>query len=371
MAQDPYIVRRESLAAAFPPGHEPPRLLLDFADWLDGRPWGSLSCFRLQGTLSDEAPIVDGSALRREFSLFLYLPDGSLVGLWHPDGVPRVASPVVGLGSEGDAAVLAGSLEGFLAKLARDAFSESAWSDLAAYEDDDEKDEAEIAGDDAHSALAAWLGDRIGAARLDELAGEACDQTAFAARMDSWIHEREAHWAGHPILAEIGRALSAHRPRGKSPWDRTRLRATIVGALCEVQVYRSGPQPGRRGGRRRAAPARAPRRAAPSRPRSRPVVRGAAGARCAGPYPAPLRVSGPPGHRRRAGPGRGGAIRPFTGAAPGAVDSGLALRRGWVRPGPFRADARRRASASAPPPRIRGRAARPVGPRPASFRGTA
>lgn len=243
MAQDPYIVRRESLAAAFPPGHEPPRLLLDFADWLDGRPWGSLGCFRLQGTLSDEAPVVDGSALRREFSLFLYLPDGSLVGLWHPDGVPRAASPVVGLGSEGDAAVLAGSLEGFLAKLAREAFSEPAWSDLAAYEDDDEKDEAEIAGDDAHSALAAWLGDRIGAARLDELAGDACDQTAFAARMDSWMHEREAHWAGHPILAEIGRALSAHRPRGKSPWDRTRLRATIVGALCEVQIYRSGPQP--------------------------------------------------------------------------------------------------------------------------------
>lgn len=71
MARDPYIVRPETLPAAFPPGHEPPRLLLDFADWLEGRPWGSLCCFRLQGTLSDEASIVDGSALRPEFSLFL------------------------------------------------------------------------------------------------------------------------------------------------------------------------------------------------------------------------------------------------------------------------------------------------------------
>lgn len=71
MTRETYIVRRESLPFAFPPGHEPPALLLAFADWLDGRPWGSLGCYRVLGTLSDEAPIVDGSALRREFSLFL------------------------------------------------------------------------------------------------------------------------------------------------------------------------------------------------------------------------------------------------------------------------------------------------------------
>ncbi|CAO4165733.1 hypothetical protein [Methylorubrum aminovorans] len=250
MARDPYIVRPETLPSAFPPGHEPPRLLLDFADWLEGRPWGSLGCFRLQGTLSDEAPIVDGSALRREFSLFLYLPDGSLVGFWHPDGVPTPSSPVVGLGSEGDAAVLAGSLEGFLAKLARDAFSDSAWSDLAAVEEDEEDDEEEDEGnptraadDNARDALADWLAGRVGPKRLDALAGEVCDSTAFAARMDAWMHERETYWAEHLILTEIGRALSANRPPGTTPWDRTQLRAAIVGTLCEVQVYRAGPQP--------------------------------------------------------------------------------------------------------------------------------
>ncbi len=248
MAQDPYIVRSETLPAAFPPGHEPPRLLLDFADWLDGRPWGSLGCFRLQGTLSDEAPIIDGSALRREFSLFLYLPDGSRVGFWHPDGVPTPSSPVVGLGSEGDAAILAGSLEDFLAKLSRDAFSDSAWSDLAAAEEDEDEDEdeedlARAADGDARNALADWLAGRIGPERLDEQAGEICDSTAFAARMDAWMHEREAFWAEHPLLTEIGRALAAHRPPGKTPWDRTRLRAAVVGTLCEVQVYRAGPQP--------------------------------------------------------------------------------------------------------------------------------
>ena len=251
MARDPYIVRRDSLAAAFPPGHEPPALLLDFADWLEGRPWGSLGCFRLEGTLSDEAPVVDGGTLRREFSLFLYLPDGSLVGFWHPDGMPTAASPIVGLGSEGEAAILAGSLEGFLAKLASNAFSDSGWSDLAADEDDEEDEEDDgdggelvpVADEDARDALAEWLGARIGAERLNELASEECASTAFAARMEAWMQEREGYWVGHPILIEIGRALAAHRPPGRTPWDRTRLRAALVGTLCEVQVYRAGPQP--------------------------------------------------------------------------------------------------------------------------------
>ena len=247
MTFDPYIVRRESLPLAFPPGIEPPALLRDFADWLDGRPWGSLGCYRLQGTLSDEAPIVDGSALRREFSLFLYLPDGSLVGLWHPDGVPSAASPVVGLGSEGDAAVLAGSLDGFLVKLSRNAFAASAWSDLAPADADEEEefeDEPETAMTDggALGDLAAWLLQRIGPERLNALADEEPDQSVFPARMGAWMHQREAYWAEHPILREIGQTLAAHRPRGENPWDRTRFRAAVVGTLYEAQVYRAGRQ---------------------------------------------------------------------------------------------------------------------------------
>jgi hypothetical protein len=112
------------------------------------------------------------------------------------------------------------------------------------YEEEDEEGELiETVGEDALEALAGWLVDRIGPGRLDTLAHETCDSTAFAARMDAWMHEREAYWAGHPILCEIGRALGAHRPPGKTPWDRTRLRAAIVRTLCEVQVYRAGPQP--------------------------------------------------------------------------------------------------------------------------------
>ena len=248
MTFDPYIVRRESLPLAFPPGIEPPALLRDFADWLDGRPWGGVGCYRLQGTLSDEAPIVDGSALRRDFSLFLDLPDGSLVGLWYPDGVPSAGSPVVGLGSEGDAAVLASSLDGFLVKLSRNAFAGSAWSDLAPSDDDEEEFEDEtdaetaIAESDALGDLAAWLAQRIGPECLNALAAEVPDQSVFPARMEAWMHEREAYWAEHPILREIGQTLAAHRPRGKNPWDRTRFRAAIVGTLYEAQLYRSGRQ---------------------------------------------------------------------------------------------------------------------------------
>lgn len=247
MTFDPYIVRRESLPLAFPPGHEPPALLRDFADWLDGRPWGSLGCYRLQGTLSDEAPILNGEALRREFSLFLYLPDGSLVGLWHPDGVPSADSAVVGLGSEGDAAVLAGSLQGFLAKLSRNAFADSAWSDLAPADADEEEeceDEPETAMTDggALDDLAAWLSQRIGPDRVNALADEEPDQSVFPARMEAWMHQREAYWAEHPILREIGQILATHRPRGKNPWDRTHFRAAIVGTHYEAQVFRSGSQ---------------------------------------------------------------------------------------------------------------------------------
>lgn len=247
MTFDPYIVRRESLPLAFPPGIEPPALLCDFADWLDGRPWGSVGCYRLQGTLSDEAPIVDGSALRRDFSLFLYLPDGSLVGLWHPDGMPSAGSPVVGLGSEGDAAVLAGSLDGFLVKLSRNAFTDSAWSDLTPSDEDEECEdepdaETAMAHGDAPGDLAAWLSQRIGPERLNALADEEPDQSVFPARMEAWMHQREAYWAEHPSLREIGQILAAHRPRGKNPWDRTRFRAAIVGTLYEAQIYRAGRQ---------------------------------------------------------------------------------------------------------------------------------
>jgi hypothetical protein len=63
-----HLANLDSIRGAFPPGIEAPSLLVDFADWLNGRPWGSVGCFSLQGQFSDQAPIFDGSPLRDRFS---------------------------------------------------------------------------------------------------------------------------------------------------------------------------------------------------------------------------------------------------------------------------------------------------------------
>ena len=97
MSDDAYLVDVNAIRRAFPTGTEPPSLLMDFAAWLDGRPWGSVGCFGLDGKFSDHAPIFDGSPLRTKFALFLRLPDGSLVGYWHGvpgDGAPPIVRPM-------------------------------------------------------------------------------------------------------------------------------------------------------------------------------------------------------------------------------------------------------------------------------------
>jgi hypothetical protein len=82
MSGTPYDVDVDSIRGAFPPGTGAPSLLLDFAAWLKGRPWGSAGCYQLVGQFSDDAPIVDGSPLREHFALFMRLPEGSVVGFW-------------------------------------------------------------------------------------------------------------------------------------------------------------------------------------------------------------------------------------------------------------------------------------------------
>jgi len=62
LSDTPYPIDLDSIRGAFPPGIEAPPLLVDFADWLNGRPWGSVGCFSLQGQFSDRAPIIDGTA---------------------------------------------------------------------------------------------------------------------------------------------------------------------------------------------------------------------------------------------------------------------------------------------------------------------
>ena len=83
MSDSLYRIDLDSVRRAFPVDVNAPPLLLDFAAWLDGRPWGSVGCFEVAGQFAEQAPIVDCRGLRNELALFLRLPDGSAVGAWY------------------------------------------------------------------------------------------------------------------------------------------------------------------------------------------------------------------------------------------------------------------------------------------------
>ncbi|WP_027523402.1 hypothetical protein [Bradyrhizobium sp. Ec3.3] len=231
MSDPSYCIDVDSIRRAFPPGTEVPALLLDFAGWLEGRPWGSVGCFDLRGQFADTAPVFDSSPLRDKFALFMRLPDGSAVGAWYGEGLDRADPPIVGLGSEGEYDILAPSLPRLIAKLARQEFQRT-WHDLAPHEEV----ECETV------ELAQWLARRfsdVGLTPLEEALSELPDFRGF---VDRWSRERETYWANHPMMAELGWRLAAHLPKGKNPWDKTRFEVAIVGAQYQARVMRAGPQ---------------------------------------------------------------------------------------------------------------------------------
>jgi hypothetical protein len=228
LSEKPYPIDLDSIRGAFPPGIEAPSLLVEFADWLKGRPWGSVGCFSLQGQFSDQAPIFDGSPLRDRFSLFMRLPDGSAVGGWYGAGLDRDNPPIVGLGSEGDHELLAPSLDGLLAKLTSQQF-DKAWHDLLPNEDV----ECQTV------ELAQWLAGRTAGGP------PACDEGLpdFRGFVAGWSREREEYWANHRMMAELGWRLAPYLPKGKNAWDQTRFEVAIVGKQYQARVLARGPQP--------------------------------------------------------------------------------------------------------------------------------
>jgi hypothetical protein len=227
-----YRIDVDSICRAFPPGTEAPALLLDFACWLEGRPWGSVGCFDLRGQFADTAPVFDSSPLRDKFALFMRLPDGSAVGAWYGEGLSRTDPPIVGLGSEGEYDILAPSLPWLIAKLAGQEF-QSAWHDLPPH-DDVECETLE---------LAQWLRTRLVDVGPTPLEQPSSDLPDFRGFVDRWSREREEFWANHPMMTELGWRLAAHLPKGRNSWDKTRFEVAIVGAQYQARVLRRGPQP--------------------------------------------------------------------------------------------------------------------------------
>jgi hypothetical protein len=232
LSDEPYSIDINGIRRSFPPGTEPPPLLLDFAAWLAGRPWGSAGCFNLVGDFSDRAPIFDGSPLRDKFALFARLPEGSVVGAWY--GAGQEVAPIVVLGSEGQHEILAASLEGLLARIALRQFEEDdAWTDFTPDQD----------VDDATGQLADWLGRRLRVKDLEKLAEPPAGLPDFGRWIEKWCSDREAFWATDPSMIELAGHLAEHRPPGANPWDRTYFEVAIAGRHYQMRVLRRGRQP--------------------------------------------------------------------------------------------------------------------------------
>ena len=230
MSDPSYRVDLESIRRAFPLHLDAPPSLIDFAHWLDGRPWGSVGCFDLVGNFSDHA-FWDGSSVRNNFALFMRLPTGSLAGAWYPSGHKLVDAPIVLLDSEGQWKILGPSFEAFLARLSlRDIVEES---DLAPCDDEQ----------DATGELAVWLRKRLGGTELAALTKMPAGLPDFRGFMEKWYRDRENYWANHPTMKALAELLVAHCPKGENPWERTLFDAAIVGRQYELRFFGRDCQP--------------------------------------------------------------------------------------------------------------------------------
>lgn len=112
-----------------------PQLLAAFEQWTDHYQNGEFGYFRfIPDRLTDDW-IENGSQLANQFSLWLRLADGSMIGFWRPEYfTDDDILPVVLLGSEGEVEVLGESLEAFLYKWGNHGDFKNA-CDLMPYED--------------------------------------------------------------------------------------------------------------------------------------------------------------------------------------------------------------------------------------------
>jgi len=201
-------------------------------DGLTTCPGGSVGWFSLIGRLPDDAAIGDGALLRHRFALFMHFPDGSEAGFWLYLGLDLAEPPVVCLGSEGEAVVLAASLRAFLVKLAKDGFGgKGPWEDL----------EGDVP--DRLRELSAWLGNRPDTAGTAFPAAQRPTIPDFGAATAAWQIKRKAYWASHPSMVRPALLLAVYYPTGGNLWDSTVFVAEIVGTLYRLTVLGGGPQP--------------------------------------------------------------------------------------------------------------------------------
>lgn len=188
-----------ALKRAFAPPATAPDSLLTFARWSNGAASAGLpfaeGLWGDHGSWTDrfnEYWIEEGSDLAERFAQILPIGDGSQIALWNRSGGAATQWPVVLIGGEGEAAVLADSWNGFLARIALAQFSEPAgvdtgaddysWLEFQTAIENDGSDAAHASDDEraefaaaraARKALGRWLRETTGRPDLAALARRA------------------------------------------------------------------------------------------------------------------------------------------------------------------------------------------------------
>lgn len=222
------------LRRAFAPPAQAPELLLAFARWLNAEAPSGLPL--AEGLSGDDGEwtsrfndywIEEGAELSEKFAILLPIGDGGDIALWNRDGGPSSQWPVVLIGGEGEAAVLADSFAGFLARIATAQFDEGDPSGHDGFSWSEFQTEIEIEGEHAETereqradlaaarkaraALGDWLRKQAGRADLAERVRRRVPRDALRKFFDvhlEAVHERQrasADWRALRALVQSDR----------------------------------------------------------------------------------------------------------------------------------------------------------------------
>lgn len=166
MGYDYDVPSHEELAKAFPKDVDMPELVARLADFMRGKPHGSLGQVDLTAEGSISELILDGEALDDQFASLFWFGDGGQAGIWFRDTRDPLKAPMFHLDSEGQMQLIESNLSAFLWRWANKSFDhegslyeflpEVHYERLAAGEDWDEED-VELSAPDLSGELKAWV----------------------------------------------------------------------------------------------------------------------------------------------------------------------------------------------------------------------
>jgi hypothetical protein len=211
-----------SLERNWPLGRDVPQLVRAIAAVLMPVKQGTVGHFEMKGVRFDDYWIEGGGDLCEQFGFFLLLPDGSKIGQWFHDGAVAGAEPIIGIGSEGDLAILAPNLKAFVQAWAKG----NVWLDLGLDGEEDTRD-----------SRARWAA--VGA-KIYALA-DATPEPPAGAPIADLPHFIENYgkasikaMAAHPLNREILRVMAAHVPKGDDRLASYNLQINIAGDRIEL-----------------------------------------------------------------------------------------------------------------------------------------